>query len=352
MNERVFAFVALTACSPATRPPASPKAEVPADALPTATAERPPTRAPSHLSALPKPPRLARAAMKVVGYPASISTGMNDPAHIVGFTADGDEYGYCATLSAPEPATTTCTSVRRDGTRTRRSTDDASHEYSKVLADDLAAWIRTSGMATIPMTADFTQRLARPVVGSWDFSDITVWVHPIAGDGVKTNALLRIGGAVDGEAPVYPVTLSAKARAMLFSAVWTNDLSLSRDEGELGVVGGFFCMEWCNEFEVHRQRVNAFASQIYNDTGFRRHAKGDYARAASLFLAATWADESAKLPPYNLACAWARLGDPRAKDALVVAMERDPSAKARASADEDFANVRREDWFIELTTRP
>ena len=108
-------------------------------------------------------------------------------------------------------------------------------------------------------------------------------------------------------------------------------------------------MEWCDDFIVYRNGTAAFASLVYNDTGFRHHKKADYARAADLFLKATWADPKAKLPPYNLACAWARLNDDRAKDALAVAIERDPSAKARALTDADFASVKDTAWFRGLT---
>jgi hypothetical protein len=289
--------------------------------------------------------------MKVVGYPASIATGMNDPADVVGFTNDGSEYGYCATIGARDPAMTMCETIQRDGTKKVRSTDDESGQYSKARATSLDAWIKASGMATIPPNGSPTKRLARPVTGNWAFTDITVRLA-VAGDGVKTSAVLQVGGAVNGEPPVYPVTLSAKAGTAPFHTVWTNDLALSPDGTEIGIVGGFFCMEWCDDFVVYRNRVGAFASLVYNDTGFRHHKKGDYARAAELFLAATSADESAKLPPYNLACAWARLGDPRAKDALALAIEHDPSVRSRARNDEDFAQVKTEAWFNALTAAP
>ena len=286
--------------------------------------------------------------MRIVGYPASIATGMNDPADVVGFTADGSEYGYCASIEAREPPTTTCKTLQRDGTSKVRSTDDESGQYSTARATSLDAWMKASGMAKIATTTNPLERRARPVTGSWPFSDITVSVNPVPGDGANTNAVLRVGGAVNGEPPVYPVTLRAKNNPP-HHTVWTNDLALSPDGSELGVVGGFFCMEWCNDFVVYRARVGAFASLVYNETGLRHHQKGDYARAAELFLAATWDDEHAKLPPYNLACAWARLGDPRAKDALWLAIQRDPSAKSRAVKDDDFAKVRSEAWFHSLT---
>jgi hypothetical protein len=90
------------------------------------------------------------------------------------------------------------------------------------------------------------------------------------------------------------------------------------------------------------------AASIYNDTGFRAHQKGDFARSASLFAKAVAADPSHKLAQYNHACALAQLGDPKAKDALAAAIAKDASVKTRARTDKDFAKVRSEAWFVDL----
>ena len=47
----------------------------------------------------------------------------------------------------------------------------------------------------------------------------------------------------------------------------------------------------------------------FNDTGFRHHQKKDYQVSRELFLKATWANPTAPLPPYNLACAYALTND-------------------------------------------
>lgn len=276
---------------------------------------------------------------------------MNDPADVVGFTTDGAEYGYCATLGARDPATTSCVTTLADGTTKTRRTDDAKGDYSATLAKDLATWQRSSGLTKLDFSGPPDKHLAKPVSGFWTFADITLWVNPVSGDGATTNAVVQVGGAVAGEAPVYPVTLQASqgTTKLFYHSSWVNDVSISKDNREIGVVGHFFCMEWCDAFIVYRNGTADLASLVYNDTGFRHHKKGEYGTAADLFLAATFADPKAKLPPYNLACAWARLGDARAKEALVVAIERDPTVKTRAPKDADFATVKDATWFHALT---
>lgn len=309
----------------------------------SAVASAPVAAAAPAIAKLPDPPPVARGAIKVVGYPTNVSTGMNDPAHLVGFTSDDSEYGYCMTLEAREPGLTKCETILRDGTTQKRSSDDAKG-FSPASFRALSAWMKSSGMAHIKETPDMNWP-APPLAGTWDYSDVTVHVSPIAGDGnTPGGGVLQVGGAVDGEAPVFPVRLTPTDKLAYHTTI-ANDLALSSDGKELGIVAHFFCMEWCDDFRVARMTTASFASLVYNDTGFRHHKKGEYARAAELFLKAAAADPSAKLPAYNLACAWARISDPRVSDALAVAIARDPAAKERARKDEDFASVRDAAWF-------
>lgn len=319
-----------------------------ASAAPSASAT---PSAKSAMDALPKPPARARGPLRVVGYPKTVGTGMNDPADWVGFTTDGAEYGYCGNFGGRDPQVTRCVTVLRDGTEKKRDSERGDF-YSAAAMKELSTWRAASGLTHLSFKGGFDSWMAKPLAGDWDFSDVTIWVNPVAGDGAVISAVAKIGGAVDGEPPVYPVTLQAKAPGpgMTYHTTWVNDLSLSPDGSELGAIGGFLCAEWCDEFVLYRSRTGAFASLVYNDTGFRHHKKGEYARAAELFLEATFADVTAKLPPYNLACAWARLGDAKAKDALAVAIERDPTAKKRATTDADFAGVKTAPWFVALTT--
>lgn len=336
----IFVFVA--ACHAATKPPVASNAP---DAAPAPIPSVASAAAPS----LPSPAPIASGPIRVVNYPLTVSTGMNDPADVVGFTSDGEEYGYCDTIGAREPPATRCDFVRRDGTHHLLSSDENDF-YSAKKAAELGAWVKTHGVPTLRLGNDWEKNYARPLRGTWAYSDITVWVNPVQADGVTTNARVRLGGAVDGEQVVYPISLSVKAAAPgpKYHTSLMNDLGLSPDGKDIGAVASFFCMEWCNDFAIYRAPVGAFASLVYNDTGYRHHEKGEWARAAELFTKAAAADPTAKLPPYNLACALARLGDPRAKDALAVAIARDPDAKRRAPLDADFASVKSETWFQDL----
>ena len=68
-------------------------------------------------------------------------------------------------------------------------------------------------------------------------------------------------------------------------------------------------------------------------------------------MRAAYVDPARELPAYNLACAYARLNDPRAEAALALAIERGGDAvRARAPKDKDLASVRSAPWFTKLTT--
>ena len=125
------------------------------------------------------------------------------------------------------------------------------------------------------------------LTGTWAYPDIVVNVSRIAASFAKGKAsaddklvsqpLVRVGGAVLGEAPVYPLTYSAPHHTMTpaslgeipYNVTELNALVLSPDGTELGVVVHANCMEWCDEFQVARMPASRFASLVYNDTGFR-----------------------------------------------------------------------------------
>ncbi len=68
-------------------------------------------------------------------------------------------------------------------------------------------------------------------------------------------------------------------------------------------------------------------------------------------MKATWANPTAPLPPYNLACAYALTNDAtNAEKALKLAIAvGGPKVKARAVKDPDFKAVVTAKWFVELT---
>jgi len=289
---------------------------------------------------------------------------MPDPAHHAGFTREGEELGYCM-----RGMYTRCELVARDGTRRALSSAEGGDSPRADPAKDreIERWMKSAGL---PALAPGDCALhARPLDGTWAYPDIVLDVVTVAatlkkdgkgGDELVAQPVVRLGGAVSGEAPVHPITFRPPRLALSPPAKgevpynWTelNALALSPDGAELGVVVHSYCMEWCDDFEVVRMPAARFASLVYNDTGFRAYQKGDLDRAADLFLKAAFVDPSRELPAYNLACAWARKGDPRAELALGLAVARGGDAvRARAAKDADFDSVRAAAWFVSLVSR-
>jgi hypothetical protein len=190
-----------------------------------------------------------------------------------------------------------------------------------------------------------------PLKGTWPFAkDIALSVTQSENKG--GGSVLRVGGSVTGQDAVYPVTIAeqSKIAEVTFSGEW-NAIVASPDDKEFSFVGHFFCMEWCNDIVITRLPYGKLASLVFNDTGFRLYQKKDYAGSRDLFLKAVWADSKAPLPPYNLACAYALLGDEaNAAKALKLAISvGGEKVKARAKKDADFKGSLAAKWFRDLT---
>lgn len=298
----------------------------------------------------------APAPLVVKGYPEPLSMGMRDYAQHMGFEADGAEAIACGPMAPSEmPKGTemgdTCFFRGRTG-KTQRlhgvETNAKGEPYvTPAFAQKLKALKDGARVAARVDTAK--NELMPPALrASWPYGqDVSLAVSK--GD----NGKLRIGGAVRGEADVFPVTLQVApivADGLPFSGEW-NAIVASPDNSELAFMGHFFCMEWCNEMVIERLSYGKLASLVFNDTGFRRHQKGDFAGSRDLFLKAAWANPAAPLPPYNLACAYAQLKDEtNAEKALKLAIAvGGDRVKARAKKDADFKNVTGAKWFVALT---
>ncbi len=143
--------------------------------------------------------------------------------------------------------------------------------------------------------------------------------------------------------------LHARAAAWLLNAPGLAYANVTHDGSDIGAVAVATGTMWLEMGGVARMPVKAFASQVYNDTAMRFHRESKFAQAADLFEKAEAADPSASLFSYNLACAYARAKDARAKDALARAIQKDgETIKARARTDKDFADVSGEPWFAAL----
>lgn len=330
---------------PATAPVSSTPKEAPPSSPVQSAAPSASGAPPSFAQIAPLPP----GAIATKGYPHNIRNGMNDVAYHVGFSSDSSLYAWCQT-GGGRPMTR-CELLARDGTTKKMEavegeTDPSGRPIASEVAKkkEIDRFLAENKIPEIK-PKDVMTAIPPPVTGTWTFTDITIDVARVAASGASP-AHVKVGGSVAGEAPVHPITLKSNpvpAAPPHFAAL--NSLAISPDGSDIGMLGHFFACEYCDSFVTKRMPVKAFASLVYNDTGYRHHQKKAYARAAELFAKAVSADPDAKLPPYNLACAWARLGDPRAKDALAYAIERDPTARARAQTDKDFDSVRGEPWF-------
>jgi hypothetical protein len=280
----------------------------------------------------------SRGPIRVTGYSRVVSTGMNDPAHVVGFSRDGTEFGYCAFGGGIDPQVLTCEFIDAAG-HTTRTTDYGSHaDFQPRKHAEIVQWLSDAGVPELPKGKDGLP-VGPELKGDWDFAGSIV-LALAENVPAPSGALVRLGGSVDGEAPVFTYTISVQRDPMTFHTAWVNGLVLSPDGSEVGIVAGFFCMEWCDDFVVRRIPVRTLASRVFNDTGMRHHTKKDYAASARLFARAVQADPGNALAAYNLACALARLGDPDAERALGVAVRLGgDEVRARAAKDDDLRGV-------------
>ncbi len=292
----------------------------------------------------------ASGPLAITGYPRALSTGMRDYATYMGYSKDGKSVVACgamAPLSAKGDEKGNVCFVNQGGV-TQNVGLDTSGE-SPFVGPALASALKTlkEGYPHDLVFSPAAGTLAPPpVAGNWRYArDI---VLQVSGGG----GALKFGGQYAKEEVVYPVSLSAKSSSpdMPFSGEWNGILQNPAGD-ELALLGHFFCMEWCNDVVITRLSYDRIASYVYNDTGFRHHKAKEYAASRDLFLKATWANPKAPLPPYNLACAYALLGDAtNAEKALRLAIAvAGDKVKARAKKDTDFKSVLGAKWFNDLT---
>lgn len=292
----------------------------------------------------------APGPLAITGYPAALGTGMRDYATYMGYSKDGKSVVACgsmAPLSAKGDEKGNVCFVNEGGV-TKQIGLETSGE-SPFVGPALASALKTLKEGH-PHDLVFTPAAATlmppPVAGNWRYArDIVLHVSGSGG-------VLKFGGQYAKEEVVYPVSLSAKSSSpdMPFSGEWNGILQNPAGD-ELALLGHFFCMEWCNDVVITRLSHDRIASYVYNDTGFRHHKAKEYTASRDLFLKATWANPKAPLPPYNLACAYALLGDaPNAEKALRLAIAvAGDKVKARAKKDADFKSVLGAKWFKDLT---
>ena len=254
--------------------------------------------------------------------------GMMDHATVLGWSTDSSEFGYCNTSGGSGGQT--CFFERTSGAIDKMSDFNLGKgEIDPAKSGAIASRAKTKGYGASGK--------------SWPFGgDITLRWQTVSG----TVQAIMVGGELAGEAPIFPITSPAPKDA----GVHVETIAVSPDGKFVGVVSHSFAGEFSDSFDVQVMSSTKFAAQVYNDAGMAHHKKADYARAAELFDKAAGADVTAELPMYNLACAYARLSDGKAQHALEQAIARGgEKVKKRAVGDDDFAKVKGETWFSDLT---
>ena len=264
--------------------------------------------------------------------------GMMDHAGVYGWSKDGAFFGYCQTDGGL--GATHCGLWPRAGKpELFDDVNAAQNDFDAKKTADIDARLKVLALSSGPVSWAF----ARDVELTW------IVIDGDAGATPPRLGELKVGARVKGEKPSYAVALSENAMPY-FDRIHPEVIALSPDGQMLGVIAHAFAGEFSDRFEVALIPAAKLAAQAYNDAGFAHHQKKEYAVSADYFRKAVAADPTHVLAPYNLACAYARLGDPRVQAALKEAIDRGLGAdvKKRARVDEDFASVRSEPWFVAL----
>jgi hypothetical protein len=98
-------------------------------------------------------------------------------------------------------------------------------------------------------------------------------------------------------------------------------IAVSRNGKWLGVVAHSIGGVGDSQYDVRIIAVTTLVSQVYNDTGFAHHKKGDFALSAQLFHRALTVNPQNKLAFYNYACALAKQTAPGVEAALKAAIQ-------------------------------
>jgi len=282
-----------------------------------------------------------------------MACGDPNEARPAGYSKSGQWFAVCTVFGGDSPLVCEVTNTKTGATR--RVVDAHAGTDKKPKRDEASELVAAQGIESVGPGP------RPPLGGAWPHADVR-FAFEAAVD-APAKPIVSFGGRVDDEEPVFPVRFDfpafpAPARppdgptaeewqrefSWLGAEIWR--VQLSPSGAELAVVARLRGPHWTEVAAAKRTSVDAFVARIYNDTGMRHHERREYPRAAELFRKATTVDPKAALPAYNLACAYARLRDPRTEAALSTAIALGgPTAAARATKDADFEAVLREPWF-------
>ncbi len=256
----------------------------------------------------------------------ALVAGMMDHARFFGFSDDGATLGYCGEFGG-KPSVG-CGMK----TGTAKSASEL-HDAGDAKSVAMLAKAKSQGIGT--------KRESK-----WIYDDLEITWSAILGDNVTKPGSLQVGVRKKGEVASVVITLVGAGHLDRWHPEF---IGLSPDGGTLGAIGHGYGGEYSDTFVIDTISTHVAAARAYNDAGFAHHKKGEYAVGAALFQRAIDVDATHPLARYNLACAFARLHDPKTKDALTAAIAQGGAAvKDRAKKEPDFEGIKSESWFAPL----
>jgi hypothetical protein len=299
----------------------------------------------------PLPPRAGE--LRVEGYPRPLDVGMSDAADPVGFTRDGSRFAWCEIgVCCGDGDNSWCTTLDRNGKEAKLGLPEVDPTKGRA---PLLAWAKAEGLVTLPPAKEAKQMPPPPPRAFAYGGEMTLVVVEIPAtekDGHLTaSGTVKIGARLEGEKePVFVLFPKVPKFCTEYEGVCMdaslNALVLSPAGDELGALVFIRNPSHGSTFAPARIGVHAFAARVFNDTGMRYHAKKEWSRSAELFTRAVYTDPREEKFAFNLACALARLDDPRAQHALrhAVALGGD-AVRVRARKDADLEKARTAPWF-------
>ena len=253
--------------------------------------------------------------LRVRGYPTVFRDGMAALALRAGFTRDGQRLGVCWDDGGSESMS--CRFVDRLGASNSFSIPFL---YGKGVpmhaideSDEHARWLAEQDVARLVLVGPEAWAFCSPPVsGAWRFArDLELHLLEVKGDErAGRQAELRVGGAVRGREPVFPITIrrpkvgdgDSPAGGTPVHFVRPTFFGLSPDRSELGLIVHSSIQEGDSTNTVHRWPVEDVAAPIYAAAAEAARRGGDAATASELCslalrLRADAACEAASSPP-------------------------------------------------------
>ena len=304
----------------------SPAPERAAAGQPRVTANaQPPT-----VVAQPTKPGAGTFGPLIITPPVTLPNG-SVPVHasLIGWTEDSQLFGYCG-AAGPAMVETRCFEAGLGGVEKPIDQATRGTHASKAAAGQVPTWRYGTTLRLI-----------------WE-------IQPPAflPDGPPHRAAtFALRGGVVGETPSYVLDRVVLVPDNPDLEVHADAITPSPDGSAVGVVLHGFSGEWTDRYQLKIWSTEDLASRTFNAIGIAHHASEEYEKAAEFFQLAIDAADSSKAS-YNLACALARLGDPRARAALEHAVAvGGAEVLQKARADSDFDGIRKESWFAILVRR-